>query len=133
MRTVLCVEMASSRPNRVRPNDSIVETGTDSLMNMHLNETIITRVNEALNALNVNTNPNVNSANDTNPSAETHSIHNSVLPPIISSVVSAVSECLNKFFVALTKREVEKRDAARDEVLRFHIRNLTYHNNKLKT
>ena len=133
MRAVLCVEMASSRPNRVRPNDSIVETGTDSLMNMHLNETIITRVNEALNALNVNTNPNVNSANDTNPSAETHSILNSVLPPIIYSVVSAVSECLNKFFVALTKREVEKRDAARDEVLRFHIRNLTYHNNKLKT
>ena len=130
---MLCVEMASSRPNRVRPNDSIVETGTDSLMNMHLNETIITRVNEALNALNVNTNPNVNSANDTNPSAETHSILNSVLPPIISSVVSAASECLNKFFVALTKREVEKRDAARDEVLRFHIRNLTYHNNKLKT
>ena len=39
---VLCVEMASSRPNRVRPNDSsIVETGTDSLMNMHLNDTII--------------------------------------------------------------------------------------------
>ena len=130
---MLCVELASSRPNRIRPNDSIVETGTDSLMNMHLNETIITRVNEALNALNVNTNPNVNSANDTNPSAETHSILNSVLPPIISSVVSAVSECLNKFFVALTKREVEKRDAARDEVLRFHIRNLTYHNNKLKT
>ena len=131
---MLCVEMASSRPNRVRPNDSIDETGTDSLVNMHdLNETIITRVNEALNALNVNTNPNVNSANDTNPSAETHSILNSVLPPIISSVVSAVSECLNKFFVALTKREVEKRDAARDEVLRFHIRNLTYHNNKLKT
>ena len=82
--------MASSRHNRVRPNDSIVETGTDSLMNMHLNETIITRVNEALNALNVNTNPNVNSANDTNPSAETHSILNSVLPPIISSGVSAV-------------------------------------------
>ena len=126
--------MASFRSNRVRPSDSsIVETGTDSLMNMHLNETIITRVNEALNALNVNTNPNVNSTNDTNPSAETHSILNSVLPPIISSVVSAVSECLNKFFVALTKREVEKRDAARDEVLRFHIRNLTYHNNKLKT
>ena len=126
--------MASSRPNRVRPNDSIDETGTDSLVNMHdLNETIITRVNEALNALNVNTNPNVNSANDTKPSAETHSILNSVLPPIISSVVSAVSECLNKFFVALTKREVEKRDAARDEVLRLHIRNLTYHNNKLKT
>ena len=46
---------------------------------------------------------------------ETNKILNTVLPPIITTVVSAVTECLNKFIEAIDKREQTNRETSHDE------------------